>query len=76
MTKPLPTASSRVIDLAITPDGKRLVSVGRADLNPIPPSRGGSVAGSRSETPAPTPPIMAKHEKRISVFNLVDKKLE
>ncbi|KAI5479335.1 catabolite degradation protein [Pseudohyphozyma bogoriensis] len=78
MSNPLPSSPSpsRVIDLAVTPDGKRLVAVGRADLSAPPISRGGSANGSRSETPALSASIQAKHEKKISVFNIVDKKLE
>lgn len=33
------------------------------------------MTSSRAATPAQTPPILAKHEKRISVFSLVDRSL-
>lgn len=75
----LDKSPSRVIDLAVTPDGKRLVTVGRADAGSsltAGASRAGSVAGSRGATPAPTPPVLARHDKRISVFSMVDMKLE
>lgn len=74
VTDQLQKSPSRVVDLAISPDGKKLVAVGRADTT-IHPSRAGSLGGSRSGTPAQVPPIMANHEKRISVFSLPDKKL-
>ncbi|KAL8286124.1 hypothetical protein RQP46_004612 [Phenoliferia psychrophenolica] len=78
---PSPSSTSRVLDCAITPDGNRLVIVGRADVSPsalLGQSVGGSssAAGSRGGTPAPTPPIMARHEKRITVVDLNTKKIE
>lgn len=75
MSDILPEVTSRVLDLAITPDGKRLVVLGRASVPTIHGSRGGSGTASRAETPAPTPP-MTHHEKKIYVFNLQEKKLE
>jgi len=67
---------SRVVDLAISPDGTKLVCVGRADTTEphLVPSR----HSSRSVTPAIMAsaaagghaPIGAKNEKRISVFRL------
>ena len=80
ITHTLAHSSSRVLDLAVTPDGKQLVAVGRGEVVgnlPPSPSRSGSTPGSRSETPASTlQPLSAKHEKRISVFNIADLKLE
>jgi hypothetical protein len=79
VTSELVNSPSRVLDLAITPDGKRLVAVGRADVaasSTVPHSLAGSVNGSRGVTPAPTPPVMARLEKRISVFSLSEMKLE
>ncbi|BGP53794.1 hypothetical protein JCM8202v2_001366 [Rhodotorula sphaerocarpa] len=69
--------SSRIVDLAVTPDGSKLICVGRADTTEphMVPSR----APSRSMTPANggavasqngSPAIGARNEKRISVFDL------
>lgn len=70
---PQPSSTSRVLDCAITPDGSRLVIVGRADIGP---SGIVSPAESRGGTPAATPPITARHEKRITVVDLNTKKIE
>lgn len=69
-----------MLDLAVTPDGRQLVAVGRGEIGigPTTHSRRGSVPGSRSDTPSSSssPSVMPKHEKRISVFNIADQKLE
>ncbi|GAA5934008.1 hypothetical protein JCM1841_002048 [Sporobolomyces salmonicolor] len=76
----LPSSPTRVIDLAVSPDGSKLVCIGRADtLEPhMIPSR----HSSRSATPAAaagttsmTPPLGARHEKRISVYDLRKKEI-
>ncbi|GAA6062457.1 hypothetical protein JCM10212_005360 [Sporobolomyces blumeae] len=74
----LPSSPTRVIDLAVTPDGSKLVCVGRADTTEphMVPSR----MSSRSTTPAMhqhtlTPPLGARHEKRISVYDLAKMEL-
>ncbi|BGP13752.1 hypothetical protein JCM10213v2_001690 [Rhodosporidiobolus nylandii] len=71
---------SRIIDLAISPSGTKLICVGRADTTEphMVPSRAGassSSLNSRSGTPASVqamgmPPLGARHEKRISVFEI------
>ncbi|KAM0755447.1 hypothetical protein T439DRAFT_375809 [Meredithblackwellia eburnea MCA 4105] len=71
---PPKTSPTRVIDLAITPDAKRLVIVGRADIVKDA-SRAGSAANSRAQTPAPTPPII-RNEKKIIVVDLATKTVE
>ncbi|GAA5867882.1 hypothetical protein JCM1840_003474 [Sporobolomyces johnsonii] len=80
ITSHLPSSPTRVVDLAVSPDGSKLVCIGRADtLEPhMLPSR----HGSRSATPAAapgttsmTPPLGARHEKRISVYDLRKKEM-
>lgn len=78
MISTLAHSPSRVLDLAVTPNGLQLVAVGRGEVGIIPtaPSRGNSSHSSRSETPAANSLVMPIHEKRVSVFNIADKKLE
>ncbi|GAA5987610.1 hypothetical protein JCM5350_001895 [Sporobolomyces pararoseus] len=75
VTSTLPSSPTRVLDLAVTPDGSKLVCVGRADTTEphMIPSR----QSSRSATPQIhlTAPLGARHEKRISVYDLVQKEL-
>lgn len=75
ITATLPSSPTRVLDLAVTPDGLKLVCVGRADTTEphMIPSR----QSSRSATPQInlTAPLGARHEKRISVYDLVNKEL-
>ncbi|GAA5960544.1 hypothetical protein JCM8115_003216 [Rhodotorula mucilaginosa] len=77
VTSYLTRCPSRIVDLVITPDGTKLVCVGRADTTEphMIPSR----TSSRSITPANAgaqangnghPTIGARHEKRVSVFRL------
>lgn len=77
VTSYLTRCPSRIVDLAITPDGTKLICVGRADTTEphMVPSR----TSSRSITPANAgaqtnanghPTIGARHEKRVSVFRL------
>ncbi|BGP45859.1 hypothetical protein JCM10450v2_001694 [Rhodotorula kratochvilovae] len=75
VTSHLARCPSRVVDLAISPDGSKLVCVGRADTTE--PHHVPSRHSSRSATPAVTAavaggpaPIGARNEKRISVFRL------
>ncbi|GAA5848214.1 hypothetical protein JCM8547_004446 [Rhodosporidiobolus lusitaniae] len=83
VTARLDRCPSRIIDLAISPCGTKLVCVGRANTTEphmIPSSRGGSAFGSRSGTPANAAAgvgglagggLGARHEKRVSVFKIV-----
>ncbi|KAM0792248.1 hypothetical protein ACM66B_004942 [Microbotryomycetes sp. NB124-2] len=75
ITGQLVDCPSRVIDMDVSADGTRLVAVGRADTTA--PSRGNSVQQSRTGTPSTQngPPIHARHDKKISVFSLPDRKL-
>ncbi|KAK4058921.1 hypothetical protein OIO90_000367 [Microbotryomycetes sp. JL221] len=76
VTGRLANSPSRVIDLAISPDGSKLVAVGRADTTS--PSRGSSHQQSRTGTPSTSqngPPIHARHDKKISVYSLPDNRL-
>ncbi|GAA5862183.1 hypothetical protein JCM3774_004812 [Rhodotorula dairenensis] len=77
VTSYLTRCPSRIVDLVITPDGSKLICVGRADTTEphMIPSR----TSSRSITPANAgaqasanghPTIGARHEKRVSVFRL------
>lgn len=75
VTAQLGRSPSRILDLAITPDGSKLICVGRADTTEphLVPSR----LPSRSQTPANANgnaqgqmSLGARHEKRISVFRL------
>lgn len=75
ITATLPSSPTRVLDLAVTPDGSKLVCVGRADTTEphMIPSR----QSSRSATPQMnlSAPLGARHEKRISVYDLNKKEL-
>ncbi|BGO89478.1 hypothetical protein NBRC10512_003937 [Rhodotorula toruloides] len=79
VTAQLGRSPSRILDLAVTPDGSKLICVGRADTTEphLVPSR----LPSRSQTPANANAnangngqgqmsLGARHEKRISVFRL------
>lgn len=70
----LAQSPSRVLDLAVSPNGLELVAVGRGEVGivPPPPTR----SGSRNDAPVVTSLVMPLHEKRISVFNIADKKLK
>ncbi|GAA5986718.1 hypothetical protein JCM11641_007751 [Rhodosporidiobolus odoratus] len=74
ITSHLHRCPSRIIDLAISPCGTKLVCVGRADMTEphLIPGRSNSNLSSRSGTPASMqhPPLGARHEKRISVFGI------
>ncbi|SGZ22426.1 BQ5605_C022g09486 [Microbotryum silenes-dioicae] len=82
ITESLQNSPSRVIDLAITPDGSRLVAVGRVDTSPsVLASRDQSRTQSGADTPAQLAsnlrvPIEPKHDNRISIYTLADRKLE
>ncbi|SCV68978.1 BQ2448_1998 [Microbotryum intermedium] len=82
ITESLRNSPSRVIDLAITPDGSRLVAVGRVDTSPsVLASRDQSRTQSGADTPAQLAsnlrvPIEPKHDNRISIYTLADRKLE
>ncbi|KWU44917.1 WD40 repeat-like protein [Rhodotorula sp. JG-1b] len=78
VTSYLTRCPSRIVDLVITPDGSKLICVGRADTTEphMIPSR----TSSRSITPANAgaqangnghPTIGARHEKRVSRSELV-----
>ncbi|GAA5932775.1 uncharacterized protein JCM15063_002199 [Sporobolomyces koalae] len=71
----LPSSPTRVLDLAVSPDGTKLVCVGRADTTEphMIPSR----QNSRSATPqvSLSAPLGARHEKRISVYDLAKREL-
>lgn len=70
-------AQSRVVDLAVTPDGKRIVTVGRSEFaSNTPPNSSSTSQTGRGDTPNSIAPSMAKCEKRICVYSLADKKLE
>lgn len=71
-------AQSRVVDLAVTPDGKRIVTVGRSEFGAsnTPPNSSSASQNGRGDTPNSIAPSMAKCEKRICVYSLADKKLE
>ncbi|GAA5877585.1 hypothetical protein JCM16303_003387 [Sporobolomyces ruberrimus] len=75
ITSDLPSSPTRVLDLAVTPDGSKLVCVGRADTTEphMIPSR----QSSRSATPQInlSAPLGARHEKRISVYDLAKREL-
>ncbi|GAA5910271.1 uncharacterized protein JCM6883_001136 [Sporobolomyces salmoneus] len=75
ITSTLPASPTRVLDLAVTPDGSKLVCVGRADTTE--PHTIPSRQSSRSATPSInlTAPLGARHEKRISVYDLVKREL-
>ncbi|GAA6004705.1 hypothetical protein JCM10207_000988 [Rhodosporidiobolus poonsookiae] len=75
VTAHLARCPSRIIDLAVSPSGDKLVCVGRADTTEphLIPSRHGSAFASRSGTPqnvVQVPPLGARHDKRISVFRI------
>jgi hypothetical protein len=75
ITSTLPSSPTRVLDLAVAPDGSKLVCVGRADTTE--PHTIPSRQSSRSATPqiSLSAPLGARHEKRISVYDLVKKEL-
>ncbi|GAA5822786.1 hypothetical protein JCM11251_004380 [Rhodosporidiobolus azoricus] len=78
VTAHLARCPSRIIDLAVSPSGEKLICVGRADTTEphLLPSRASSSLNSRSGTPAGAaaqgghPPLGARHEKRVSVFGI------
>lgn len=72
-------SSARVVDLAVTPDGKRLITVGRVnvDVSATPPSSSAaSQNSSNTSSVNNTSSSMAKCDKRITVYNLIEKKFE
>ncbi len=71
----LPHTPSRVVDVAVTPNGRQLITIGRVDVKPFtsspsPSSRASSVPTSLSV------PIQPRHEKRLSVYDLAGQALE
>lgn len=75
MTFVLPHTPSRVVDLAVTPNGRQLITSGRVELKPFPNSPASSSRASSVPT-ALAVPIQSRHEKRLSVYNLATQTLE
>lgn len=72
----LPHTPSRVVGLAVTPDGKRIITVGRVDVKPSGSSSTASVASRASSlTGTPGSNVQPRHEKRMSVYDVATRQV-